>query len=221
MNQRLRDILIHKTAADGTIEIENETPESVSQAPKETPTEGKASPELPTEATGETEQTKFITDAVEQMLCQQIGNELFAFYEYKAVGAWATSQGWDGFAAWGNAQACGELTHMQKILDFLVQLGCTPELPKISGIAARFDSMEKAVEGVLKRERAVTKNWRIIAKECLATFDSATLELAQWFVTEQMEEEDVAKTLLAKLAAAGTGAGILVLDGQLLAQYGG
>lgn len=219
MNRKLSEFLA-KQAADGTVEIENEAPESVEEAPTETP-EGDASTELATEPTGETEQTKFITDNVEQMLCQQIGNELFAFYEYKAVAAWAKSQGWDGFAAWGSKQACDEMIHMQKILDFLVQLGCTPDLPEISGVSARFDSMEQAVEGVLKRERAVTKNWRIIAKECLTTIDSATLELAQWFVTEQMEEEDVAKTILSKLAAAGDGAGILILDGQLLEQYGG
>lgn len=215
MNAKLKDFLT-KQAADGTVEIENEPSEDVKTAPAETPTEGEASPSLSTPETGETEQTKFITDPVEQMLCQQIGNELFAYYEYTAAAAWFEGQGFSGFATWAGAQACGELEHMKKILDFLVTLGATPDLPQISGVAVKFPSIKAAIEGILERERAVTKNWRIIAKECIATDDAGTLELAQWFVTEQMEEEDAAKTLLSRLAAAGDGAGILVLDGQLM-----
>lgn len=214
MNAKLRAFLT-KNAADGTVDIENEPSEPVKTAPAETPTEGKTSSALETPETPETQQTKFITDAVEQMLCQQIGNELFAYYEYIAAAGWFEGQGFSGFATWAGTQACGELQHMKKILDFLVTLGATPELPQIAGVSVKFPSIKEAIQGILERERAVTKNWRIIAKECIATDDAGTLELAQWFVTEQMEEEDAAKTLLSRLEAAGDGAGILVLDGQL------
>lgn len=215
MQNSLRNFLLRKLAEDGEVIIENEPSEDVDTAPAETPTEGEASSSLSTPETPETQQTKFITDAVEQMLCQQIGNELFAYYEYTAVAAWCEGQGFGGFATWAGTQACGELQHMKKILDFLVTLGATPELPQITGVSVKFPSIEAAIKGILERERAVTKNWRIIAKECIATDDAGTLELAQWFVTEQMEEEDAVKTLLSRLQAAGDGAGILVLDGQL------
>jgi ferritin len=211
---------IKKNATDGEVRIENEPAESVETAPAETPTEGEISPELPTEDTPVPEQSKFITDAVEQMLCQQIGNELFAFYEYTAACAWFKGQGFDGFGAWASYQAGHEQEHMQKILDFLVELGATPDLPQITGVSVRFPSIEAAVAGIFDREKAVTKNWRIIAKEAIAVNDAATLDLAQWFVREQMEEEDLVKKIHSKLMAAGDGAGILVLDGQLLSEYG-
>jgi len=213
--------LLRKKAVDGNVSIENEPAESIDIAPAETPTEGTVTSDLPTEPTAPTEQTKFITDAVEQMLCQQIGNELFAYYEYTAGAAWFKGQGFDGFAAWASKQAGDEKGHMQKILDFLVQLGCTPDLPQITGVSVKFPGIKEVVEGVLSRERSVTKNWRIIAKEAMTTFDAGTLALAQWFVTEQMEEEDVVKAILSRLEAAGTGAGILVLDSQLSEQYSG
>jgi len=108
MNDTLRDFLT-KQASDGAVEIENEPSDSVETAPAETPTDGEVSAELATDATPATEQTKFITDAIENMLCQQIGNELFAFYEYTAVSAWFKGQGFDGFAAWAGAQACDEM----------------------------------------------------------------------------------------------------------------
>jgi ferritin len=212
--------LLRKVAVDGNVDIENEAPESVEAAPAETPTEGTASPDLPTEDTEATEETKFVTDEIEQMLCQQIGNEMFAFYEYTAAGAWFKGQGFDGFAAWATKQTCDEKIHMQKILDFLVELGCTPDLPQITGVAARFGSIKEAVEGIFKREKAVTKNWRIIAKAAIAENDAGTLDLAQWFVREQMEEEDVVKAVLARLEAAGDGAGLLVLDHMLTEEYG-
>jgi ferritin len=211
---------IKKNATDGEVRIENEPAESVEAAPAETPTEGEVSPKLPTEDTPVPEQSKFITDAVEQMLCQQIGNELFAFYEYTAACAWFKGQGFDGFGAWASTQAAQEQDHMQKILDFLVELGATPDLPQITGVSASFPSIKDAVAGIFEREKAVTKNWRIIAKEAIAVSDAATLDLAQWFVREQMEEEDLVKKIHSKLIAAGDGAGVLVLDGQLIREYG-
>jgi ferritin len=209
-----------KFAEDGEVEIENETPESVETAPAETPTEGSSDSDLPTEETAPTDQTKFVSDDIEKMLCQQIGNELFAYYEYTAAAAWLRGQGFDGFAAWACKQAGDEKMHTQKILDFLVELGCTPDLPQISGVSSRFSSIKEAVEGIFNREKAVTKNWRIIAKAAMADTDAATLDLAQWFVREQMEEEDVVKGILSKLEAAGDGSGILVLDHMLTEEYG-
>jgi ferritin len=220
MNKKLFAFL-HKIAEDGQADIENETPESVETAPAETPTEGAPPTDLPTEETAPTDQTKFITDEIEQMLCQQIGNEMFAYYEYTAAAAWFRGQGFDGFAAWACKQAGDEKCHMQKILDFLVELGCTPDLPQISGVSARFGSIQEAAEGIFDREKAVTKNWRIIAKAAMAEADAGTLDLAQWFVREQMEEEDVVKAILAKLEAAGDGSGLLVLDHMLTEEYAG
>jgi len=212
--------LLQKQAADGEVSIENEPAESVETAPAETPTEGEATPDLPTEPPAPTEQTKFITDAVEQMLCQQVGNEMFAYYEYTAAAAWFRGQGLDGFAAWACKQAGDEKCHMQKVLDFLVEAGCTPDLPQISGVSVRFPGVEEAVNGIFEREKAVTKNWRIIGKECIAVNDITTLGLAEWFAAEQLEEEDLVKKIQLQLKAAGTGAGLLVLDGQLYREYG-
>jgi ferritin len=46
------------------------------------------------------------------------------------------------------------------------------------------------------------------------------MDLAAFFVREQIEEEDTVKAVHQKLQEAG-GAGLLVIDGQLLAKYGG
>lgn len=215
MDNLLRENIIAKRAA---IEVENEPAQSVETAPTETPAEEAAS--LPTEETAPTEQTKFITDDVEQMLCQQIGNEMFAFYEYTAAAAWFKGQGLDGFAAWANKQAGDENTHMKKVLDFLVELGCTPNLPEITGVKAAFGSVQEAVEGIFKREKSVTKNWRIIAKKAIGDSDAGTMDLAQWFVTEQIEEEDGVVTIMQRLTIAGDGAGLLVLDRELGCKFG-
>jgi ferritin len=211
---KLSDIL-KKKAED--YDVENEKPAPVEGAPAPVPMQEEK--DIPGE-TPVPEQTKFLSEAVEKMLSQQIGNEMSAFYEYTAAKAWFAGQGLDGFAAWMAKQACDEMTHMNKVLMFLVECGCTPGLSSIEAPKTTYESVESVVEAIFQREKDVTANWRAIGKQAFQDFDSATGALAGWFVTEQIEEEDGVKAIHQKLQKAG-GPGLLVIDEMLLDKYGG
>ena len=142
------------------------------------------------------EVTDFLSPELKEMLDQQIGNELFAFYEYKAGASWFQRNGLVGFATWANGQAADEILHMEKVLNFINELDLSPVLPELDNPSAEFESPQSAVETILEREKAVTANWRAIAAKAMEQQDAATLQLAQCFVMEQIEEEDSAKTLL-------------------------
>lgn len=202
------------------IEIPAEDPQPVEDAPASTS-------EQETSDDGESDTPKgqmsdFLTDAVKKMLDQQVGNELFAFYEYSAAKAWFHGIGLDGFAAWCGKQAGDEITHMNKVLDFLTVAGVVADLPGLQPPPTSYSGATAVVEAILEREKAVTANWRAIGDQAMEDGDSATLQLAQCFLIEQMEEEDGVKSIHSRLlAAGGDGPGLLILDHQLETKYAG
>jgi ferritin len=210
---KLSDVL-KKHAED--YDVENGQPSEVEESP--TPVPSQEEKDIPGE-TQVPEQTKFLSDAIEQMLSQQVGNEMSAFYEYTSAKAWFAGQGLDGFAAWMAKQAYDEMDHMNKVLMFLVECGCTPGLPSVEAPKVTFESVEAVVEAIFQREKDVTANWRAIGKQAFQDFDSATSSLAGWFVTEQIEEEDGVKAIHQKLQSS-EGPGLLVIDEMLLDKYG-
>ena len=75
---------------------------------------------------------------------------------------------------------------------------------------------EKAVEAVLASEQAVTRSIEGLYDLAEKAGDRAAILLLQWFVQEQMEEENVVRTLLGRLKLAGdTGLGLLLIDQEL------
>lgn len=166
-----------------------------------------------------TEQTNLISDEVQALLIAQIGHEMFAHYEYTAISCWFHAQALEGFAAWATKQSCDEVAHAKKIINFLVELDINPVLPIIDAASAQFEDVASAVAAIMMREKGVTENWKDIGKQAMNDQDLATLNLSQWFINEQMEEENLVKTILQKVEMAGGGAGLLVLDGQLKEKY--
>lgn len=172
------------------------------------------------EPTPVNEPTKFLSDEIATMLTTQVGHEMFAFYEYTAISVWFEAQGLPGFAAWAKKQAGDESCHMQKVLCYLIEVGATPTLPSVPEAPSMATDVKAAVQAILTREKSVTMNWHNIAKKAMEDTDVATIQLAQWFMTEQMEEENLVKVIMQRVAMADTTTGILVLDEQLADQYG-
>lgn len=181
-----------------------------------TPTEGiPAVEEIPG-----TEQTKLISDKVQELLIAQIGHEMFAHYEYTAIAAYFSTIGLEGFAAWATKQSCDEVGHARKVICFLIELDISPELPPIEGASAKFENVAAAVAAIMMREKSVTENWKAIGVQAMTDQDLATLNLAQCFISEQIEEENLVRTILQRVEMAEGGTGILVIDGQLAEEYG-
>jgi len=161
-------------------------------------------------------QSKVISDDLLTMLSQQVGNESYACYDYYGAAGWFKLKGLDGFAKWCESQAAGEIAHARKVYDHIILAGSPAALPAITQARPAYDSIQSACEAILAREMAVTADWRAICKQALKDADGASLGLATWFLTEQLEEENAAATLLDRVRmAGGEGPGILVIDADL------
>lgn len=169
---------------------------------------------LPKQAslTDQPAQTEFVNEPVKTLLAAQIGKELKGQYEYLAMGAFFKKVGLDGFANYFMKQAGEEATHAAKIIDYLMEAGVDFAMPAVPAPEAGYTTARQAAERYLSLEKGITADWLAIFQAADKTADYAVIKLAQWFVDEQIQEEDAAVTFYQKVAIAGEGAGLLILD---------
>jgi ferritin len=164
------------------------------------------------------EQTDFLSDEMETMLNDQVAYEMYSAYLYYMVAAWSMSKGLVGFSSWFERQGDDEIQHAMKIYKYLVDSGSEVTLPPIPSPLEEvggLEVMEDATRAVLDHEMSVTKRWQAIGELAKSEPNLATQELAQWFMTEQVEEEDGAVTLHQQVQLADSGAGLLIIDSEL------
>jgi ferritin len=163
-------------------------------------------------------QTEFLSDEMQEMLNDQVAYEMYSAYLYYMVAAWSMSKGLAGFSSWFERQGDDEIQHAMKIYKYLVDTGSDVTLPAIPSPGEEvgdMETMEDATRAVLDHEMSVTKRWQRIGELAKSEPNLATQELAQWFMTEQVEEEDGAVTLHQKVQLADSGAGLLLIDSDL------
>ena len=162
-------------------------------------------------------QTRFLSEEMNKMLNEQISFEMFSAYLYFMISAWSQSKGLTGFQAHFDKQGHGEIGHAMKIYKYLVDTGAKVDLPAIPSPTGLIKSsnMQEACRAALDHEMVVTDRWTKIGNKAKTENSIVTIELAQWFLTEQIEEEDLSLTLLQKVEMADNGAGLLIIDAGL------
>ncbi|ASJ09390.1 ferritin [Thermococcus siculi] len=149
-------------------------------------------------------------------LNEQITKELFSAYFYLGIAAYFKDKGFDGFAAWMEAQAEEELGHAIRIYDYVFERGGKVELEKVEKPKQNFESPLKAFEAVYLHEVGVTESIYRLVEIAQEEKDHATYQFLQWFVEEQVEEEATAKSIVDKLKIIGDNPqGLFMLDREL------
>jgi ferritin len=160
-----------------------------------------------------------ISKNMTENLNHQINRELYSSYLYLSMAAYATSIGLRGFANWFNVQVKEELTHAEKIYNYVNQQGGRVLLEAIEQPTQDFSSAVDLFKQTLNHENKVTKMINSLVNLANKENDHATEAFLQWFVTEQVEEEANAVEILQKLELVGKdGEGLLMIDRQLAAR---
>ena len=155
---------------------------------------------------------KEITDA----LNQHLKLEFRAWHEYSAMALWFELNDLPGFASFMTAQAAEELTHAQRIIHHLTERDQKVTLPALEEPKSEYGSARDAFETVLRSEQEVTASIHGLYKLCEKYDDQPTRIMLEWFINEQVEEENLARGLLGRLRLAGdTGPGLLLVDQEL------
>jgi len=134
-------------------------------------------------------------------LNSQVKHELYSSYLYLSMSAYSDSQNLKGFAHWLRLQADEEREHGLKIFDYLLANGAKAVLEPIEQPPVEFGSPKALFQKVLEHEQKVTALIHKLYEQAMAEKDYRTQIMLQWFVTEQMEEEENAQEILSKIEA--------------------
>ena len=141
--------------------------------------------------------------SIEKLLNDQVKYEASASLQYLSMASWADANGYNGVAEFFYAQSEEERLHMTKLVKFINERSGTVIVPALDKPKSDFKSLNELFETFLSSEVFVTEKINHIIFECLQKKDYNVHNFMQWYVSEQLEEEAVARTLLDKLTIIG------------------
>ena len=157
-----------------------------------------------------------LSEDLEDKLNEQINAELFSAYLYQAMGAYFEAEDLEGFANWMDLQAQEEMFHARKIYDFVNERGGRVILQSIEAPKSEWDDPLDAFKDAYEHEQKITGMINDLVDLSIEESDHATRSFLQWFVDEQVEEEDSVNRIVRKLEMFGeSGNGLLMIDNEL------
>jgi len=149
-------------------------------------------------------------------LNSQLNAELYSAYLYLSMEAYFESIDLNGFANWMRAQTQEELVHAMKFYAYIVRRGGRITLDAIEKPQIEWDSPLAVFEHVYEHEQKVTGLINNLVDLSVSESDHATTNFLQWFVAEQVEEEESASGVLQRVKlAGGSKSGLFMLDNEL------
>jgi ferritin len=153
---------------------------------------------------------------VEKVLNDQIEKEALSSQFYLAMASWAENQGLTGTARFLYTHSDEERLHMLKLMKFVNERGGAAIVPGLKKPQEKFESLENVFQLLLEHELLVTESINNIVDICLQEKDYTTHNFIQWYVSEQLEEEALARTILDKIKLiGGDKAGLYMFDRDL------
>jgi len=157
-----------------------------------------------------------ISKTIETALSKQVNRELYSAYLYLAMSSYFETVSLKGFAKWMRLQAKEEQMHAMKFYDYVVASGGKVTLGDIEAPRSKWASAGKVFEETYAHEQKVTGMINNLVDLAKKENDHATFEMLQWFVKEQVEEEEHASDILNQITLVGDVPGHLFwLDHQL------
>jgi len=153
------------------------------------------------------------------LLNEQIKMEFEASAMYLAMASWCDQQGFMHCANFFYEQSNHEREHMLKIFKFINENGGIAYSPIVNKVNHEFSSIVDVFETALRGEIKVSKSIHSIFMQCRKDNDYATEVFLQWFVTEQLEEEQTMRRALQIFELCGEGNEDLYLADKRMANH--
>ena len=160
-----------------------------------------------------------MNEKVFKLLNEQINHELYSAYLYLEFSNYYAAAGLDGFENWYRVQAQEERDHAMLFYQYLLN---NEQKVTFEAIAkpdcVLTDNMAPLKKG-LEHEKYVTSLIDNIYAAAYEDHDFRTMQLLDWFVKEQGEEEESASDMITKMELFGTDAkGLYMLNSELKAR---
>lgn len=152
-----------------------------------------------------------VSNIIQEALNKQIRIEAESSQIYLAMACWAEVKGLEGIATFMYDQSQEERDHMLKLIKFVNERGGHAKISQLDEPEIEFETIKSMFELLLKHEIFVSTSINELVDITLKEKDYATHNFLQWYVSEQIEEEAVARTILDKINMIGDDKGGLYL----------
>ncbi len=157
-----------------------------------------------------------INEKLEKAFNNQINKELYSEYLYLSMQAYFERLNLKGFVNWMSVQVQEEHAHALGMFDYLNQRGGNVQLEAIDKPETDWESPLAVFEQVLEHEEYVTSRINALMDVAEETKDRAAMSFLNWYLKEQVEEEDNVGNVLATLKLIGDDKkALLMLDKDL------
>jgi len=144
-----------------------------------------------------------LSKTIESGLNTQIRIEAESSQIYLAMAIWAEVKGLEGVANFMYDQSDEERQHMLKLIKFVNERGGHAHVSELTAPNVKFSSFKEMFEKLFEHEVYVSSTINELVHITLEQKDYATHNFLQWYVSEQIEEEAMARTILDKINLIG------------------
>ena len=160
-----------------------------------------------------------MNEKVADLLNQQINKEFYSAYLYLDMANYYDEQDLDGYANYYMVQAQEERDHALLFLKYMQVNNLKVTLDAIAKPDKTFTSLLDPLEIAAEHERYVTALINEIYHEAHQAKDYRTMKFLDWFVNEQMEEEENADSMVNRYKLFGQDPkGLYLLDQEYAAR---
>ena len=140
---------------------------------------------------------------IEAALNKQVVIEAESSQVYLAMASWAETQGFEGVSQFMYAHSDEERMHMLKLVKFINERGGHAIISTLAAPPVSFGSFKEMFQELFNHEVAVSASINDLVDISLQEKDYATHNFLQWYVSEQIEEEALARNILDKISLIG------------------
>ena len=156
-----------------------------------------------------------LSKKLENAINKQINAELWSAYLYLSMSNHYTHEGLSGVANWFTLQFHEEQEHAMKFMEYMAARGSKVELQPIEKVDTSWSTLKEAFEETLAHEKVVTGLINDLVTLAREEKDYATENMLQWFVSEQVEEEESVQEILDALNLIGDKGHAIYVDKEL------
>ena len=149
----------------------------------------------------------------------QINAELWSAYLYLSMSMDCEAKGYKGIANWFYVQFQEEQAHARIFMNYLNSVDAKVKLLPIAEVKTSWDSVLDMFKQTLEHEKKVTGMINNIAAIANEDKDYAAINRINWFIDEQVEEEESAREMITTFEAVeGNKYGMYMIDKELAAR---
>lgn len=156
---------------------------------------------------------------IESALNKQVMLEAESSQFYLAMASWAENNAYNGVANFFYIHSDEERLHMLKLVRYVNERGGKAIIPALKAPNTNFKSLDTIFLNLFKHEVNVSAEINAMVDVCLKEKDYTTHNFLQWYVSEQIEEEALARNMLDKLKLIGSDKGGMYLFDRDLSNY--